>query len=159
MKKRKKPLEAYFSGLLLFVMLVFLTMEVIARYFFNYSFVWTEELSRYLFIWFVYIAASYAAFERAHIKIDSIMSIYPEGFRKIVQKIGIVVWLGFNIFVTYLALDYALNLLDQGNRSQVTGFLLGIFYLGIPIGFALMSIRLIFNIFKKEEAENHDVII
>ncbi|MCZ6467837.1 MAG: TRAP transporter small permease subunit, partial [Alphaproteobacteria bacterium] len=52
------------------VMAIFI--EVIRRFVFLYSSVWGEETARYAFIYLVWIGASTAVRERAHIRIDVI---------------------------------------------------------------------------------------
>ena len=45
-------------------------MQVFSRYLFNYSFVWAEELVRYLMIWMVMIGAARVQALGDHIRID-----------------------------------------------------------------------------------------
>jgi TRAP-type C4-dicarboxylate transport system permease small subunit len=64
----KDNFEEIICGLLLGIMLLILTYQVVLRFIFNSSNAWSEELARYLFIWFIFIGASYAAQKTAHIK-------------------------------------------------------------------------------------------
>jgi TRAP-type C4-dicarboxylate transport system permease small subunit len=53
-------------------MIVACTAQVIWRYLFNDPLVWSEELSRYLFIWISYISAWVAWKSRSHIALDAV---------------------------------------------------------------------------------------
>ena len=48
-------------------------VAVVCRYAFNNSLVWSEELTRYLFIWIVFLGAAVGVRRRAHIAIDVFM--------------------------------------------------------------------------------------
>jgi C4-dicarboxylate transporter DctQ subunit len=56
--------------LLLVLMSVIVVVQVFSRYLFNYSFVWAEELVRYLMIWMVMIGAARVQAMGEHIRID-----------------------------------------------------------------------------------------
>ena len=62
------------SSLVLNVIIIF--MQVIMRYFFNTSLTWSEELSRYIFIWQVWLGSSIAFVDNQHIRVDLIFSIF-----------------------------------------------------------------------------------
>lgn len=156
MKKKGFPLEAIISMILFMLMLVFLTAEVTARYLFNTSFVWTEEISRYLFISFVFFTASYAVYENTHIRIDSVMNLFPKKVRSILIKLGRVVLSITAVYITYLTATYGFDLIKKGSISPVTGILQGLFYLGITLGFLFISIRSIISIFKDNSVEDED---
>ena len=45
-------------------------LQVIFRYFFNHPLFWSEELSRYCFVWIVFVGAAIAVKHGAHIGVD-----------------------------------------------------------------------------------------
>ncbi|UCD77999.1 MAG: TRAP transporter small permease [Desulfobacterales bacterium] len=63
-------IETNICRLLLVVMCVVVVVQVFARYLFNHSFVWAEELVRYLMIWMVMIGAARVEALGEHIRID-----------------------------------------------------------------------------------------
>jgi len=65
-----KSIETNVCRLLLIGMCAVVVVQVFARYLFSYSFVWAEELVRYLMIWMVMIGAARVEALGEHIRID-----------------------------------------------------------------------------------------
>ncbi len=59
-------IESYICQTLLVSFVVILFAQIVSREFFHYTFSWSEELSTYMFVWFVFFGASYAAKLGAH---------------------------------------------------------------------------------------------
>ena len=72
-KKKLGPLD-YFAALMIFGIVTIVTCQVIWRYIFNNSLSWSEELSRYLFAWLIFVGAAVAVKENAHINVDIIFN-------------------------------------------------------------------------------------
>lgn len=150
--KKKTAIEGYICIILFVAMTITMFIEVIARYIFSFSLPWTGELTRYLFIWFIFISASYAVTEKAHIKVESIHGILPNRLKGIANLLGTIIWLGLTVLITYLGINYALSMF--GSTSTALKIPMGVVYLGIPIGYGLMSIRILIQLirhFKSEE--------
>ena len=64
LKKIDEHLEDILLVTLLSLMSLIIFVQVIMRYLMRNSLSWSEELARYLFIWSIYLAVSYAAKER-----------------------------------------------------------------------------------------------
>ncbi len=47
--------------------------QVVARYVFNYSFVWALELVTYLFAWLIFLGMAYGVRVGAHIGVDALV--------------------------------------------------------------------------------------
>ena len=59
------------KGVVFFMMAVMTTLvfvNVVARYMFNYSIIWAEEISQYLMIWIAFLGAGLALREGRHRK-------------------------------------------------------------------------------------------
>ena len=65
-----KNLEEYICCALLGVIMTLLMMQVCYRYFGGKSIAWSEEVSRFLFLYLVYFAASLAASKNLHIRVN-----------------------------------------------------------------------------------------
>lgn len=148
MKSFWKNFEKNFSSVLLVAILIILSIQVFARYLFMYSPSWSEELARYLFIWFIYTSVSFAAQQNAHITIDSIMNIYPEKWKTRIKKLGNVVWIVFNLVMVYFGVQYTYRLYEVNQVSVGVPISMWIIYAAIPFGYALMSVRLIMSMIR-----------
>ena len=134
--------------LLLMVITVFL--QIVTRYVFFYSLPWSEELSRYLFAWLIFIGASLGVGEESQIRIDIIDTLVKGGFRKIVNLLQYVLSFGT---VTVLIFSTAKILqIGMRQRSPAMHIPMTYIYLCIPVGLALVNLELfvkMLNIAKK----------
>jgi TRAP-type C4-dicarboxylate transport system permease small subunit len=65
-----EKIETWVCILSLLGMTLIVVLQVFSRYLFDYSFVWAEELVRYLMIWMVMIGAALVQSVNDHIRID-----------------------------------------------------------------------------------------
>lgn len=136
-------IEKYVCILLLAVTLVLLTIQVVWRYVLNSSPAWTEELARYCFVWLVFMGSSLAVQHLAHIKIDTGIKIYPRKIRKIMELLGIVLFLISVGIVIFFGAQYTLALVNQGRVSTSIYLPMWIVYSAIPVGYIFTFIRII----------------
>lgn len=73
-------LDAAAAGLLAAVLII-VSAQVVARYFFNFPMPWSEELTRLLFVWLVMIGAARAA----HMRIDLLPAALPPVPRRVLE--------------------------------------------------------------------------
>ncbi|MBU8906258.1 TRAP transporter small permease [Desertibacillus haloalkaliphilus] len=158
--KKKIPIEGYACFLLLLTITLVMGLEVIARYLFNNSFRWAGELARYLFIWFIFLGASYAIVEKTHIKIESLKMMFPKKVRPYLELTGNVIWFLFSLFVAYIGFNYSFSMMSgSGNSSSAMNLPLWIIYIAIPIGYALMAVRLLQQGYKEFKRKNSEHIV
>ena len=136
-------LESYISRTLLVFFVVLLFAQILSREFFDYSFSWSEELATYMFIWFVFFGASYAAKLGAHNRVSFQFNALPKKAVPWVEGFADLFWLGFNFYFIYLSSDFVFNKVNPFWTSQTLGVPMKYFYLIFPISFTLMSIRII----------------
>ena len=67
----------YFTGILTGLMVLFVFLNVVLRIFFNSGLTWSEELSRYLFVFVTYIGAISAMRVNGHMVVDMLISKVP----------------------------------------------------------------------------------
>lgn len=146
MKTFLNNIERNVCVLLLAVITAILTMQVVGRYVFNSTPEWTEELARYLFIWLIFWGASYAAQQGSHIRIESFNNFWPKFMRKGVAIAGELLWIAFNLIILYVSAKYTYGVFASQQISVAVKINMGWAYLGIPLGYALMTIRIIINL-------------
>ena len=118
--------------------LVVVIIEVVTRTA-GSTFIWTEELSRWLLVWMTFIGASVVLREKGHIRVEYFISICPKKLGKVINVIGEIGVLVFLYFFTILAWRVAVDAL----RMEGDIISLPMFYpkLGLVIGGGLMLIH------------------
>jgi len=123
------------------VTLVFL--GVVLRLVFTSGLPWQEELSRFGFVFVCYLGASYGMKSDDHIRITFVADALPPGVRKVLRVLTDIVWIGFNVFVVIVSIDYYMRQRDFLGLSGILKIPLHYVFLTIPVGFALLTLRLI----------------
>ena len=148
MKKALKVIdniEKYFSIAALAVMLVIVFWQVVLRFVFNSANSWSEELARYLHIFLVYIACSYATRMREHIKIDAFLFVFPQKIRPFIIRLGELVFLAFCVVVIFYGIQQTKSTFNMGRVSSSLKISMGYIYVILPVGYSLALIRIIQN--------------
>ncbi len=77
LRKVDENLEEVLLVLLLICMVCIMGVQVLARYAFNQSLSWSEELTQYMFVWSTFISVSYCVKKRISIKIEQFINAIP----------------------------------------------------------------------------------
>ncbi|AXT29119.1 TRAP transporter small permease (plasmid) [Ruegeria sp. AD91A] len=136
-------IESYICRTLLAIFVCLLFLQVIVRTLFAFSFSWVEELSIYMFVWFVFFGASYAAKMGAHNRVTFQFKFLSPRAIKYIEAFADLFWIFFNVVFVYLAIDFIFNKMNRFQSSQTLGFHLSWVYIVLPIAFTLMTIRVI----------------
>lgn len=131
------------SGLALAGVVILLFIQVIMRYVFHNSMAWTEELSRYFFLYMVYLSTSLAAKQRTHIRVTAQFKLFPERFKKYFLLFADFIWVCLCLVFSYQGFKLVINMADKPLISPVLAFDLKWVFLIIPISFLLQVIRVI----------------
>ncbi len=129
-------LEKYFTTFLMGAILATGAAQVMMRYLFNSSLVWSEELMRYMFIWMILVGAAVTFRNDGHIEIDFFTGLLPAKFRKLLFYLA----KGLIIFTLLLLIPAGFDLAIR-SKSSLTGALqLSRFwvYLSVPVGSLFM---------------------
>ena len=135
--------ESVVCRVLLAAFVLILFGQIVSRELFGRSIAWTEELSTYMFVWFVFFGASYAARRAAHNRVTVQFSPFPKIVQVVSETIADLFWLAFNIYFVYLSIDFVFFKMNLFWKSQTLGVPMKYFYMILPIAFTLMSIRII----------------
>ncbi|SHL26036.1 TRAP-type C4-dicarboxylate transport system, small permease component [Roseovarius marisflavi] len=132
-------------ALLVFYVMLVVTMavEVLRREIFSYSSIWGEEVVRYSFIYLVWIGASIAVKDRAHIRIDVLLHYLGPRMKALVYIFGDLVMFGVAVIALYWSLETVHVSAKFGSVSHGLRVSMVWFLMAVPVGFALMVLRLI----------------
>lgn len=149
LKKLWDNLEEYILvySMMFSVALVFI--QVVMRYVFSNSLSWSEELARYIFLWQIWLGASYAVKEHRHLRIEVVKDLIKSRKGKLCFEIFVtLLWLGFSIFMVYEGGTLTKVLMRRGQVSPAMRIPMAYAYASVPVGCALMSARLCAEIVK-----------
>ena len=136
-------IESYVCRALLATFVTLLFAQIVSRELFGQSISWIEELSTYMFVWFVFFGASYAARLSAHNRVTVQFKLFPKMVAKISESIADLLWVLFNLYFVWLSIDFVFFKMNLFWKSQTLGVPMKYFYMILPIAFALMTIRII----------------
>lgn len=141
--------EAIFMVILLFVMSIFIGLQVFMRYVMQNSLAWSEELSRYMYIYMLYLGISYGVRTNRHLRISIIQNLLKQKGQKVLSLFSDILFLAFAVIVVINSTDVARSIANFGQITASTGMPMYIVYMGVPIGFSLVILRLLQNIIHK----------
>ncbi len=142
-------IEEYLCEILLAVFVTLLFAQILLRQFFQYSIPWGDEMATYMFVWFAYLGAVVAAKMSAHNRVSFQFRWFPPIVKKISETCADLLWVAFNLYFVYLSYDFVFNRMNVFWKSQTTGIPMKYFYMILPIAFALMSIRILWNNYQR----------
>ncbi|GAB3790570.1 TRAP transporter small permease [Virgibacillus kimchii] len=138
-----KRMEEFILVLTMALMVLIMFFQSIFRYFFGFSISWGSELAQYLHVWQIWIGASLAIRLQSHIRVDVFIKLFPPVIQRFLHILALLSWFVFAAFLAYEGSRYVLDILTSGQTSPSLQIPMWIPYLAIPIGGALMMLRLI----------------
>lgn len=150
MKKMLKMLdktEDIISSSLLVITSVLVFVEAVLRYRFNYSISWSEEVSRMMIAWFIFIGSSIAVRENAHVNMDALSNLIS-GKRTTQLFVNILVDLICIIFcaiIVFAGINMIKSAIALGSMATSIKIPLFVPYASVPVGVFLMMIRYIMS--------------
>jgi C4-dicarboxylate transporter DctQ subunit len=136
-------IEEILISLMLGIATLLVFAQVVARYVFNAGITWAPELVQHLFLWTVMIGASYGFKHGVHLGVDVLMKKLPEIQRRIMALTAVVVSLSFTLYMAYLSFFYVHDAYRMELLTVDLEIPQWIPHLALPIGFGLISIRLV----------------
>ena len=126
--------------ILMAAMAILVFTNVLARYLFNHSFVWAEELSRYMMIWVGFLGAGLVLRIGAHIAVDVFQDMVPRRVAQAMRAAALLVLAASLVAMLWLGCSYVV--FAWGQETPVLNWNFGLVYVAIPLGALLMLIHL-----------------
>ena len=133
--------ETRAAGALVITVAAVVLLQVLMRYLFATPNPWSEELSRFAFIWVSLLGASLAVEHRAHFGFDQVTKKLARRARRAVETFAQAVVLGFALLL--IATGIALMDLTLGERSAALNLPVALVYAAAPVSGALMVVHLL----------------
>jgi TRAP-type C4-dicarboxylate transport system permease small subunit len=140
-----KVLEALIASFLaLMALMVF--GNVVLRYGFNSGITFSEEASRYVFVWLIFLSAAVAVKDRTHLGMDTVVVRLPPAMAKAFK-------LASNVLMqvaTALLLKgcWVQMVISMGTKSPVSGIPVAIVYLAGVVASVLIIVLLIRDLYR-----------
>ena len=126
------------------ILMVFcLGAQVFFRFVLNASLTWSEELSRFAFIWLVYMGAVLGAKERIHIRVTAFHRLLPAAARGWVIPAADLLWVAINLTFAWQGAMQVGHLMRFSYISPAMQWNMALIYAVVPVGFLLMSFRIL----------------
>jgi len=129
----------------LLVAVVFL--QVASRFVLKLPIEWSEEMARFLFIWFCWLGCSYATCSYHHIRITAHFWLMPQALATRLLRLGDVLWIAFNLTVLYGGILYLQSIMEYPYRAMITDINMLWIFLPIPVIFLVFTLRVAVNLF------------
>ena len=137
-------LEEYMlcASLVLTTLIIFAL--IIMRSVFNNSLTWSEELTRYIFIWQIWLGVSIAQKEKQHLKVELLFNFFKgEKFRAVIDLVATLILIAFNAFLVVNGSELVRQMYVRNNVSGAMRLPLYIVYAVLPLSAFILSLRLI----------------
>ena len=139
-----RGLNKLIKGMTIFflsILTVLVPAEVVLRYGFGKSLYITEEFTRYLMVWVVFLASSLAIRDDSHISIGILVNRFGSRTRSwlnLISQILLLVFLIFLIIEGIIALSFQMDQIIPSLGVPIFWF-----YLAIPAGGLFMTLNLL----------------
>lgn len=149
MKKTGKMVSGFLSTLnaaMLALMAILVFGNVVLRYAFNSGIMWSEEMSRFLFIWLCFIGAIGALKDNEHLGVDALVKKLSVGKKRILYTLSNLIV----IYLLWLVLEgsWKVAFANLGTPAPVTGLPMFYIYItGVLMSSAMVCI-IIRNLYK-----------
>ncbi len=136
-------IETYISQILLVFFCTLVFTQIVLRNLFAIVLPWSEELSRFAFVWFVFFGASYATRLSAHNRVTIQFSFLPKFLGNFSMFITDILWFIFNCLMIYMSYIVILDFYTYPYKSPGLGIPMQYVYMIFPISYTLMNIRIV----------------
>lgn len=137
-----ESLEEVLLIVLLAGMTIIMGIQVFSRYALGVSFSWSEELTRYMFIWSGFISVSYCSKKCLSIKIEQFVAMFPRRGNAVFKILNHTFELIFFIYMIPVAFSYMISAVESGQVSPACGIPMYYIQAAPFVSFVLVAFRI-----------------
>lgn len=97
----------------LILLVIIVTLQVVTRYFFNFVFFWSEEITLLLLVWFGFMGIAIGFREYIHLGIDTFTNLFPKMFNKVLDKVILASVFATGIYLVVQGWHFTVLMLDS----------------------------------------------
>ena len=124
-------------------MAVVMMIQICCRYVFGMSLSWSEEITRYLFIWSAFMSISLCTKLTISIRIDAIIRLFSKKGRALVKIFNLTVELAFFLYMIPFAWHYFMSTIESGQVSPACGIPMYFIQSAPLVCFSLCCVRIL----------------
>lgn len=128
-------------ALLLAFMTCLTFVQVVLRYLFDSSLIWSLETTTYCFAWLVLIGMSYGVRTHSHIAVDLVVYRLPSPQRRIAVLLAVALCLVYALLMGYGSYLFVERLLALGNAARDIPLKKWLLTALMPLAFTLLAFR------------------
>jgi C4-dicarboxylate transporter DctQ subunit len=151
-------LEEGLIALILACMTMITFTQVVARYVFNYSFVWALETNTFLFGGLIFFGMAYGVRVGTHIGVDALVKTMSPRAARIAGALAALLCVVYSVIMFYGGTLYVEKMYQIGIEAQDLPIPQWVPRLVLPIGFGLLIVRylaLLYRILAGKESGFH----
>lgn len=134
-------LEEVLLALLLIGISSIMVIQVIARYVFNNSLTWSDELARFLLVWSCFLSTSFCIKKGISISIDQLQNACPGIIPNIIRMLSFCIITVYSLVMIPYAWTYVMQSIASGAVSSALRLPMYYIQSGPLVGFVLTAIR------------------
>ncbi|QOY38206.1 TRAP transporter small permease [Anaerobacillus isosaccharinicus] len=124
-------------------LIIVVVIQIVSRYL-PYSFIWTEELSRFLFLYSIAFSAPLALKDKEFISVDLLLNYLPNRIRQIYEGIVYLLIVIFSAIVTFYG--YKFILIGKGQTSATMAIDMSIIHACITVSMVFIGIYALLHV-------------
>lgn len=136
-------LEEFLLVLFLILMTLIMCMQILSRYVLRASLSWSEELTRYLFVWSGFLSVSYCSKKCLSIKIEQFVAVFPRRGRAVFKVVNHTFELIFFVYMIPFAWSYMMSAVHSGQLSPACQIPMYYVQAAPLFSFILVSLRVL----------------
>jgi C4-dicarboxylate transporter DctQ subunit len=134
-------LEEWLIAFILACMTLITFTQVVARYIFNYSFVWALEVNTFLFGGLIFFGMAYGVRVGTHIGVDAVVKTMSPRAARIAGALAAALCVVYSVIMFYGGTLYVDKMYQIGIEAQDVPIPQWVPRLVLPIGFGLLIVR------------------
>lgn len=135
-------LEETLMVITLVLMTVIMGIQIFSRYALGASLSWSEELTRYLFVWEGFLSVSYCTKKCISIKIEQFVAMFPKRGKAVFKLINHTFELLFFFYLIPFAVKYLISAVESGQVSPACHIPMYYVQAAPLVSFVLVAIRI-----------------
>lgn len=133
--------EPFFMSLTFFMTCGLIFLQVVLRFLFHSGFAWGEEISRFLFVWSVFLSVPYITKNNKHVSVAALRDIMPDKAKKIIAILVDASVVFFAIVLLKSSITNVQYTFLYNDRATAIDISMNWLFMAPVVGYALMLLR------------------